>query len=218
MVSRALVSSGWLSGALKTKKSPSLQVLDTTWYSPGGKDAGKEFAERHIPGAMFFDLEECRDTASPYEMMLPSQSQFADYVGGLGITNQSHVVIYDSDNMGMMYAPRLWWMFRVFGHNNVSVLDGGLVNWVKLGLPVTSEITAAEPRKFTAALNSSLLKTFEDVEENLSTKKFQLVDARGEGRFWGPEPKPGEVYDGSWHEWFHRAKPEHKVCQKKGGA
>ncbi|KAM5158130.1 LOW QUALITY PROTEIN: thiosulfate sulfurtransferase-like [Mantella aurantiaca] len=286
MVSRALVSSGWLSATLKAKKAPLMKVLDGTWYPPGGKDARKEYEARHIPGASFFDMERCKDQASPYEMMLPNQAQFAQYVGGLGINNQSHVVVYDSDSMGMMFAPRLWWMFRVFGHANV-VLDGGLVNWVKRGLPVTSETTPENPQKFNADLNRSLLKTFEDVQENLSSKKFQLVDARGEGRFQGPEPKPGEgiepghipgsvnlpfsrlltpegfqrpshemrhlleergvdlkkplvatcrrgvtachlalasfvlgkddvaVYDGSWYEWFHRAKPEHRVVERR---
>ncbi|XP_068091490.1 thiosulfate sulfurtransferase-like [Hyperolius riggenbachi] len=282
MGSRALVSAGWLSGALKAKKTPSLRVLDST----GGKDAKKTFSERHIPGASFFDLEECKDKASPYEMMLPSKSQFSEYVGSLGINNQSHVVVYDCDNKGMLYSPRVWWMFRVFGHNNVSILDGGLVNWVKQNLPVTSEIAHVRREKFNVTLNPPLLKTFEEVQANLVNNKFQLVDARSEGRFRGPEPKPGEVepghipgsvnlpfssfltnegferpaheirslfeekgidlkkpmiatcrrgvtachlalasfilgkedtavYDGSWYEWFHRAKAEHKVFERK---
>ncbi|KAG8535026.1 hypothetical protein GDO81_029652, partial [Engystomops pustulosus] len=192
MASRALVSAGWLSGALKAKRAPALRVLDSTWYSPGRKDARKEFAERHIPGASFFDLEHCKDQQSPYEMMLPSESQFAQYAGELGISNESHVVVYDSDSNGMLYAPRLWWMFRVFGHDKVSLLDGGLVNWIKRGLPVTSEETRVTPETFRLTLNRSLLKRFEDVQENISSKRFQLVDTRSEGRFKGPEPKPGE--------------------------
>ncbi|KAM3928700.1 thiosulfate sulfurtransferase-like [Leptodactylus fuscus] len=290
MVSRALVSAGWLSGALKAKIAPALRVLDTTWYSPGGKDARKEFEERHIPGASFFDMEQCRDQKSPYEMMLPSESQFAQYASELGISNDSHVVVYDYDSSGTLYAPRLWWMFRVFGHNNVSLLDGGLMNWMKRGLPVTSEVTPVKPEKFRVTLNRSLLKSFEDIQENISSKRFQLVDARSGARFRGPEPKPGEgiepghipgsvnlpfsnfltkdgyekpaheisqlfkergidltkpltatcrrgvtachlalasfllgkedtaVYDGSWSEWFHRAKPEHKVFEKRNRA
>ncbi|KAM9306056.1 uncharacterized protein PAF06_013163 [Gastrophryne carolinensis] len=282
MASRALVTAGWLSGVLKVRKAPLLRVLDGT----GGKDSKKEFAERHLAGASFFDLEECRDHASPYPMMLPSPEQFADYVGGLGVSNRSHVVIYDCDKGGAMCAPRLWWMFRVFGHSNVSLLDGGLVNWVKRGLPLTDETAAVKPEKFNFAPNRSLLKTFEEIQENLSRREFQLVDARGHGRFRGPEPKPGEgiepghipgsvnipfssflaqdghhrpareirqifqdkgidldkplaatcfrgvtachvalathllgkedtaVYDGSWSEWFHRAKPEHKVYER----
>ncbi|XP_075070410.1 thiosulfate sulfurtransferase-like [Mixophyes fleayi] len=289
MVSRALVSASWLSSALRAKDAPALRVLDTTHYSPGTKDARKEFAERHIPQASFFDMEQCRDQASPYEMMLPSESQFAKYVGNLGISNESHVVVYDTDSSGMLYAPRLWWMFRLFGHDNVSVLDGGLINWVKEDLPVTSEETQVKPQTFHTAMNHSLLKSFEDIQKNITSKEFQLVDARSDGRYRGPEPKPGEgiepghipgsvnlpfssflkdgcerpsqeirllfeekgidltkpltascrrgvtachlalasfllgkedtaVYDGSWSEWFHRAKPEHKVFDKKVGA
>uniref|UniRef100_A0A8C5N5G5 Rhodanese domain-containing protein n=1 Tax=Leptobrachium leishanense TaxID=445787 RepID=A0A8C5N5G5_9ANUR len=281
---RALVSAAWLSGAIRTR--PAVRVIDSSWYTPGGRDARKEFAERHIPVASFFDLDQCSDQASPYGMMLPSESQFAKYVGSIGISNQSHVVVYDSDSAGMMYAPRVWWMFRLFGHSRVSVLDGGLQNWVRQGLPVTSEVTEVKPQAFQTRLNRSLLKTFEEVQENLTSKRFQLVDARGAARYRGPEPKPGAgpgpghipgslnlafsslltkdgckkpvpelrklfeekgvdlnkpmtatchrgvtachlavaayllgkedmaVYDGSWSEWFHRAKPEHKVYEK----
>ncbi|XP_053322049.1 thiosulfate sulfurtransferase-like [Spea bombifrons] len=283
---RATVSAGWLSGALKTRPpGPALRVLDSSWYGPGGKDARKEFAERHIEGASFFDLDRCSDRSSPYEMMLPGEAQFAKYVSGLGINNESHVVVYDCDSSGMLYAPRVWWMFRLFGHNKVSVLDGGLKNWLRQGLPVTSQATDVKPEEFRSRFNPSLLKTFEDVQENLAIRGFQLVDARSEGRFRGPEPKPGEgiepghipgsvnlpfssfltadgyekspaeirqlfqekgidltkpltatcrrgvtachlalasfllgkedtaVYDGSWSEWFHRAKPEHKAFE-----
>ncbi|XP_040290000.1 thiosulfate sulfurtransferase-like [Bufo bufo] len=195
MVSRALVSAGWLSVALKTRRVPALRVLDTTWYSPGSRDARKEYEERHIPGASFFDLEQCKDQQSPYEMMLPTKSQFAKHAAELGISNDSHVVVYDCDSSGMLYAPRLWWMFRVFGHHNVSLLDGGLANWMKQGLPVTSEVTQVTPETFRVTLNQSLLKSFEDIQENISSKRFQLVDARSEGRFRGPEPKPGEGED-----------------------
>ncbi|XP_063807884.1 thiosulfate sulfurtransferase-like [Pseudophryne corroboree] len=289
MVSRALVSASWLSGALKAKAAPALRVLDTTYYSPGTKDARKEFAERHIPGASFFDMEHCKDQVSAYEIMLPTPSQFSQYVGHLGVSNESHVVVYDTDSLGMLYAPRLWWMFRVFGHNNVSVLDGGLAKWLERGLQVTSEDTQVAPQTFHATVNHSLLKTFKDIQENLISQQFQLVDARVEGRYSGPEPKPGEgiepghipgsvnlpfsgfledgyqrpsheirllfeqkgidltkpltamcrrgvtachlalasfllgkedtsIYDGSWFEWFHRAKPEHKVFQKRNRA
>ncbi|XP_063306934.1 thiosulfate sulfurtransferase-like [Pelobates fuscus] len=190
---RALVSASWLSGAIKTRPlGAALRVVDSTWYAPGGKDARKDFAEKHIQGASFFDMDQCSEKSSPYEMMLPSESQFAKYVGSLGINNQSHVVVYDCDSAGMMYAPRVWWMFRLFGHNKVSVLDGGLKNWLKQGLPVTAEVTEFKPQTFQTKLNRCLLKTFEDIQENLSSTKFQLVDARGEARFRGPEPKPGE--------------------------
>lgn len=284
LLSRALVSINWLSEALRTcKPGPTLRVLDASFYYPPIRDGRKEYEEKHIPGALYFDIDECKDQTSPYEMMIPSESHFAKYVGNLGINNDSHVVIYDADQVGVYYAARAWYMFRVFGHSRVSVLNGGFRNWVKQGLPVTSEVVKPEPETFRAVLNPSLVKTFEDIQRNMKTKEFQLVDSRSEGRYKGTEPEPGEVifpghipgssnlpftsflteegfekspdemkqlfqekgidltkpltitcrrgvtacqlalasfllgkedtavYDGSWYEWFHRAKPEDRV-------
>ncbi|KAL7982381.1 hypothetical protein Chor_009979 [Crotalus horridus] len=190
---RGLVSTKWLAEAVRAKKiGPELRVLDASWYEPGMRNAQKEFQEQHVPGASFFDIEECKDKSSPYELMLPSEKHFADYVGHLGIGNNTHVVVYDGDNLGTFYAPRAWWMFRVFGHRTVSVLNGGFKNWLKEGHPVTSEITRPEPSAFKATLNRSLLKTYEDMVENMESKRFQVVDARSEGRFRGTEPEPGK--------------------------
>ncbi|KAL4681289.1 hypothetical protein H8959_006766 [Pygathrix nigripes] len=197
---RALVSTKWLAESIRTGKlGPGLRVLDASWYSPGTREARKEYLERHVPGASFFDIEECRDTASPYEMMLPSEAGFADYVGRLGISNHTHVVVYDGDHLGSFYAPRVWWMFRVFGHRTVSVLNGGFRNWLKEGHPVTSEPSRPEPAVFKATLDRSLLKYYEQVLENLESKRFQLVDARSQGRFLGTEPEPDAVGLDSGH-------------------
>ncbi|XP_016078872.1 PREDICTED: thiosulfate sulfurtransferase isoform X2 [Miniopterus natalensis] len=191
---RALVSTKWLAESVRAGKlGPGLRVLDASWYSPGTRDARKEYLECHVPGASFFDIEECKDKSSPYEMMLPSEAGFADYVGRLGISNDTHVVVYDGDNLGSFYAPRVWWMFRVFGHRTVSVLNGGFRNWLKEGHPVTSEPSRPEPAVFKATLDRSLLKTYEQVLENLESKRFQLVDSRAQGRFLGTQPEPDAV-------------------------
>ncbi|KYO36379.1 thiosulfate sulfurtransferase [Alligator mississippiensis] len=190
---RALVSSKWLAECVRANRiGPSLQVLDTSWYAPREKSAQQDFYERHIPRASFFDIEECKDKSSSYELMLPSEARFADYVGQLGISNDTHVVVYDGDDLGSFYAPRAWWMFRVFGHRTVSVLNGGFKNWLKEGHPVTSEVSRPEPAVFKATLNKSLLKTYEEMVENLESKRFQVVDSRSEGRFRGTEPEPGK--------------------------
>lgn len=191
---RALVSTKWLAESVRAGKlGPGLRVLDASWYSPGTREARKEYLERHVPGASFFDIEECRNTASPYEMMLPSEAFFSDYVGRLGVSNNTHVVVYDGDHLGSFYAPRVWWMFRVFGHRTVSLLNGGFRNWLKEGHPVTSEPSSPEPAIFKAKLDRSLLKTYEQVLENLETKRFQLVDSRSQGRYLGKEPEPDAV-------------------------
>ncbi|KAG8556743.1 hypothetical protein GDO81_018192 [Engystomops pustulosus] len=194
LLSRALVSINWLSQALETSKpGPSLRVLDASFYYPPIRDGRKEYDEKHIPGALYFDIDECKDHASPYEVMLPSESFFANYVGNLGINNETHVVIYDADQVGVYYSARAWWMFRAFGHYKVSVLDGGFRNWVKQGLPVTSEVVKPKPETFRAVLNPALVKSFEDIQRNLKAKEFQLVDSRPAGRYNGVEPEPGEV-------------------------
>ncbi|NXD10000.1 THTR sulfurtransferase, partial [Nothocercus nigrocapillus] len=189
---RALVTAKWLSEAIRAQRvGPSLRVLDASWYPPQERNARQEFRERHIPGASFFDIEECRDKSSPYDFMLPSEARFADYVGHLGISNDTHVVVYDGDKLGTFYAPRAWWMFRVFGHKEVSVLNGGFKNWVKEGHPVTAEVSSPAPAVFKATLDKALLKTFEEMVENLGSRRFQVVDSRPEGRFRGTELDQG---------------------------
>ncbi|KAG2463823.1 3-mercaptopyruvate sulfurtransferase [Polypterus senegalus] len=189
---RALVSAKWLADAVRNKLvGPSLRVLDTSWYLPKLKrNPYKEFKQRHIPGAYFFDIDQCCDKTSPLDHMLPSESQFAEYVGNLGINNSTHVVVYDASDFGSFAAPRVWWMFRVFGHDAVSVLDGGLKNWTQEGRSITSDRQKPEPCEFRAKLCRSWVKTYEDILDNIETKQFQVVDARSEGRFKGIEPEP----------------------------
>ena len=189
---RALVSAKWLSEAVRAGRvGAGLRVLDASWYPPQERNARQEFKERHIPGASFFDIEECRDKSSPYDFMLPSEAHFADYVGRLGVSNDTHVVVYDGDELGTFYAPRAWWMFRAFGHREVSVLNGGFKNWVKEGHPVTAEPSQPAQAVFKAKLDKTLLKTFEEMMENVGSKKFQVVDSRPAGRFQGTELDQG---------------------------
>ncbi|XP_078540007.1 thiosulfate sulfurtransferase-like [Lissotriton helveticus] len=186
LFSKALVSAKWLAEVIGARRvGPGLRVLDASWYPPGERDARQEYLERHIPGASFFDIEVCKDQASPYEVMLPSEQLFGDYVGSLGVGNNTHVVVYDGDQVGSSFAPRAWWMFRAFGHRQVSVLNGGFRNWVREGRPVTAEASRPEPTQFKAKLDGRLVKSFEEMLENLQTKRFQVVDSRSEGRYRG---------------------------------
>ncbi|KAJ8251568.1 hypothetical protein GJAV_G00222740 [Gymnothorax javanicus] len=188
----AIVAAKWLVDAIKANKvGPSLRILDTSWYLPKfNRNPIKEFNESHIPGASFFDIDQCCDKSTTLDHMLPTEREFANYVGNLGIGNQTHVVVYDTSDFGGFSAPRVWWMFRVFGHNLVSVLDGGMKKWGQDGHPLTAEYCKPEPTEFHASLNRSWVKSYEDVMENLDSKQFQLVDARSAGRFRGIEPEP----------------------------
>ncbi|XP_068606017.1 3-mercaptopyruvate sulfurtransferase [Brachionichthys hirsutus] len=189
---RAVVSGVWLANAIrKNLVGPRLRVLDASWYLPKTKrDPKAEFAQKHIPGSVFFDIDACSDQNSAFDHMLPTSGHFSRHVGALGIGHDTHVVVYDASDVGSYSAPRVWWMFRVFGHRLVSVLDGGLKNWLVDGHPVTSEYDEPTRSEFVARLDQSCVKGFEDVSENIRTKRVQTVDTRSAGRFRGTEPEP----------------------------
>lgn len=186
---RALVTSKSLTEALRAQGK--MRILDTTWFLPKLRRSAKsEFKKKHIPGAAFFDIDQCCDKTSPLDHMLPSEKIFADYVGRLGVENDTHVVVYDASEFGSFSAPRVWWMFRVFGHSAVSLLNGGLRGWQQEGLPVSDKYVRPAPTEFKASLDRTWIKTYEDILDNIDTKKFQVVDARPAGRFKGVEPEP----------------------------
>uniref|UniRef100_A0A3Q3F4M0 Thiosulfate sulfurtransferase n=1 Tax=Labrus bergylta TaxID=56723 RepID=A0A3Q3F4M0_9LABR len=186
MQTQALVSASWLANMVKRNLvGPGLRILDTSWYLPMmNRDGKKEFAQSHIPGASFFDIDECSDKTSKFDHSLPPEQLFADYVGNLGIGNDSHVVVYDASDYGAFSCTRVWWMFRLFGHPKVSVLNGGFRNWVKEGDPVSG-----------THHDRSWVKSFEDVTENIRSQQFQVVDVRPHERFLGKEPEPREGVD-----------------------
>ncbi|XP_061882484.1 3-mercaptopyruvate sulfurtransferase-like isoform X2 [Entelurus aequoreus] len=187
---QALVTSRWLVEAAKLRHKK-LCILDTSWYWPKARRSAKsEFRGGHIPGSAFLDLDECCDRTSPLEHMLPSERDFADYVGRLSVDEDTHVVVYDASDFGAFSAPRAWWMFRVFGHSRVSVLDEVLSNWRREGRPVSDERVRPQPGEFKVSLNRSCVKTYQDLVDNLDSKEFQVVDGRPTGRFRGLEPEP----------------------------
>lgn len=186
----ALVSTTWLAEHLR---APDLRIVDASWYLPQmNRDAKKEYAERHIPGAVFFDLDEISDTTSSLPHMLPQPEKFASRMRRLGLGDGNRIVIYDgSDNH--LSAPRVWWTFRVFGHADVAVLNGGLKKWLTEGRPVEDLPPLPRERHFTARRNDLLVRDVEQVRANLTSHREQVLDARPRGRFNGsePEPRPG---------------------------
>lgn len=184
-----LVSAQWLKGRLD---DPKTVVLDATFHLPTMKrDAYSEFQAARIPGARFFDVDGVKNPDSPLPHMIPSPEGFADHVGALGIDNDSHVVCYDT--YGLFSAARPWWMFRLFGHDRVSVLDGGLPAWKAAGLPLETDPPAAiQPVRFIPSFNPSLVRRVEEVMQNLNDSKEVVLDARPVDRFDGstPEPRP----------------------------
>ncbi|MCC7260231.1 MAG: 3-mercaptopyruvate sulfurtransferase [Alphaproteobacteria bacterium] len=181
-----LISTADLAGLLY---QDNVAILDGSWYMPADKrDPKAEYAAQHIPGAVFFDIDGIRDTASPYPHMLPSAEIFAAAVGALGISNAHKVIVYDG--AGLFSAARVWWMFKVFGYDNVAVLDGGLPKWIAEGRPVTSDAETPEAALFSATLRPALLRTVAQMQANLAHPGALVVDARSNARFTAQEPEP----------------------------
>ena len=187
--SRWLVTTDWLASKLG---SPDLVPVDGSYYLPAQKrDAQTEFLAGHIPGAIRFDLDAISDHANPLPHMLPGAEQFARDVGALGIAETDTIVVYDG--AGMFSSPRVWWTFRLFGAENVFVLEGGLPKWKAEGRPLEAGASTRAPRAFRARTPPAIVAALADVQAALSRNTAQVVDSRPAERFTGavPEPRPG---------------------------
>ncbi|AEF99529.1 3-mercaptopyruvate sulfurtransferase [Methylomonas methanica] len=185
----ALVGCEWL---LQNLDCPDLVILDATFFLPRQqRHAQQEFARRHIPGAQFFDIDEIADQNSTLPHTLPSAQQFARQVGQFGINNDTRVIVYDNNHF--FAAARVWWMFRVFGHDNVYVLDGGLARWATLSYPVTAERKRPEPKLFDAVFQPRLYVDLEQLRAIHEQGGAQILDARSADSFNGQRPlhEPG---------------------------
>ena len=186
-MSDALVTTAWLADHLD---DPDLRVIDATWYMPNVERTGRQdYAQRHIPGAVFWDIDAIADQATKLPHMLPRAQRFGQLVGQLGIGNDTRVVVYDATGVSSA-AARAWWMLRAFGHDKVAVLDGGLPKWLAENRPVTSAETVLQPKTFNARFRPELVRALEQVRANIKEGKEQVLDARSAGRFAGTEAEP----------------------------
>ena len=184
-----LVSTGWLAAHLS---DPDVVVIDASWHMPAAnRDGRREYLAGHIPGAAFFDLDAVSDHSSPLPHMLPSPEDFASAMGALGVSNDLKVVVYDA--AGLFSAPRLWWMLRIFGHEHVAILDGGLPKWTAEGHPLDKGEAHPTARVFTPHFNAAAVADLAQVRQALDSGSDQVLDARAAPRFLGraPEPRPG---------------------------
>jgi len=185
-----LVETDWLAGHLH---APALVVLDGSTHLPTtNRNARAEYLAQHIPGALFFDIDEISDKSSPLPHMLPPRVLFASRMKKMGIGDGMQIIAYDRE--GLYSAARVWWMFRAMGHEDVRVLNGGLKKWRAEGRPLEDgEPRRRSERHFRAMLNAGLVRDASDVKALISSRAAQIVDARAAARFEGavPEPRPG---------------------------
>ena len=182
-----IVSIDWLERNLENSE---VIILDCSWHLPNTNRSGtQEFLKERIPKAVFFDIDEICDKKSSYPHMIPDENYFSQKVSELGILNNHHIITYDT--LGVFSSARVYWMFKQFGHKKISILNGGLKYW-KLNNKKLETSTPQKNKKsqYTAKLEHSKIKIFEDIESNLKYKKFKLIDARPSGRFNGIDPEP----------------------------
>jgi thiosulfate/3-mercaptopyruvate sulfurtransferase len=166
-----------------------LVIVDGSWYLPAMKRDGRaEYCAAHIPGAVYFDIDEVKDINSNLPHMLPPPSVFALHMARLGISDGQRIVVYDG--AGLFSAPRVWFTFKVFGVKEVYILEGGLPAWRAKNLPVDATKVLREPGHFTPRFSSAQVANLDRVEQSLQQNTAQVVDARPAARFRGEEPEP----------------------------
>ena len=189
MTNDPLVSTEWLAAHID---DANVKVVDATFKLPGVLPLPKDdYLAAHIPSAVFFDVDAVSDHSNPLPHMFPSAEQFGRDVGNLGIGNADTVVVYDSG--GWVAAPRAWWMFLSYGHDNIRVLNGGLKKWRAEGRPVQSGDVKPKAATFKATFDEKRVRSMREMVDNVASKAEQVIDARAAERFEGraAEPRPG---------------------------
>jgi len=186
---KTLVSTDWLATHLA---DPDLRVLDATAFLPGtGRDARAEYEAAHIPGARFFDIEEISDARSVLPHMVPPVEKFMSRMRAMGVGDGHQVVVYDTH--GLFSAARVWWLFRLMGHADVAVLDGGLPKWQAEGREIEDLPPMVRDRHMTVRRQNHMVRDVTQVSAATKLGDQEILDARPVGRFRGdePEPRPG---------------------------
>ena len=182
-----LVTTGWLEANLDKVK-----IFDASWHMPALKrNAKKEYSKKHIPGAIFWDLDEHSDKDSPYPHMMSNSDYWTQMLWSFGIKNDDHIIVYDFSDI--LSSCRLCFSLKYFGHEKVSVLDGGMTKWIKENRKTTNLLEKIEPNNsYIVKENNNWVKDKKQINENINNKEFKVIDARSKNRFLGlvPEPRP----------------------------
>ena len=185
----SLVSTDWVK-----KNINNVKIIDCSWHMPNVKRNGyKEYLETHIENAIFFDLDKNSDQITDLPHMLTTSSDWEKIISKMGISNEDEIVVYD--NSDVLSSCRCWYNFIYFGHNDklVHVLNGGLKKWKSENKSTTNIISKFNPTKYTAFERKNLVKNKKEINENINSEKFKVIDARSRERFEGKvaEPRKG---------------------------
>ena len=179
-----VVSTAWLAERLG-----SVRVVDGSWHMPAeARNGAAEYLQRHIPGAVFFDIDHVADHDTDLPHMLPTPEAFAQAAGALGLSRETDIVVYDVH--GIRSAARVWWTLRVMGYDKVHVLDGGLRKWLAEGRPVEAGDVVPQPVTVAPRFEAELVRNAQDVQAILQSDAARMLDARSAARFRGEAPEP----------------------------
>lgn len=181
-----LVTTEWLANEMGASD---LRIVDASWHMPAsGRSGLDEYLAGHIPGAVFMDLADLVDTASPVDNTLPPPEKFASRMQSLGLGDGSRIVIYDDS--AVKTSARAWFMLKLFGAHDVAILDGGIAKWKAEGRPLAEGRETLRHRHFTAWQEAGKVRTKQEMAANVTSGAEQVLDARGAARFTGEEADP----------------------------
>jgi thiosulfate/3-mercaptopyruvate sulfurtransferase len=181
-----LVSTEWLKA---NQQDPNIRILDASWHMPSdGRDASNEFVSGHILNARFFDIDEISDHRSTLPHMVPPVEKFMSRVRALGVGDGHQIIVYDTQ--GLFSAARVWWLFRLMGHNSVAVLDGGLPKWIADGNPLSTTAPIIRDRHMTVKQQLQMVRDVTQVAHASKLNDHEIIDARSGTRFIGEAPEP----------------------------
>jgi len=199
-----LVETDWLAEHLQ---DPNLRIVDMRGYvrtvlHNGVQDAmyvgaPEEYAQGHIPGAVYIDwTRDIVDLDDPVEAQIAPPEKFAEAMERVGIGNEQLVVAYDS-HPASQFATRLWWALTYYGHKNVVVLNGGLPKWEREERPLTPSVPSYPATTFTPVVQPALRATARDILDVLRKPGIHLIDARDRAQYTGEvargHGRPGHI-------------------------
>ncbi|MDE1466924.1 sulfurtransferase [Aurantiacibacter sp. D1-12] len=178
-----LVSTRWLEAELG---APDLLMLDASAHLPtANRDAAQEFVDGHIPGARFLALKSMTNPDDPVPSAPPTRAQFDAHMAALGLREGQRIVLYD--NSDLRSAARGWFVLRLFGLEEIAILDGGLQKWIAEGRAIETGAVEPSPSALVSSGGRGSIRYKADMLANIESRKEQVVDARGAARFTGEE-------------------------------
>ncbi len=185
----SIIETDWLENNLENVK-----IIDCSWHMPQvQRNSFEEYKIQHLPGAIFFDLDDNSDQSSNLPHMLVKKYKWEKIVSKMGIKNEDKIVVYD--NSDVVSSCRCWFNFIYFGHNpkQIHVLNGGLKKWIKEKRQTTNKIPKIKLSEYKGFEKKELVKNKKSIDQNIITQTFKVIDARSKERFDGkvPEPRKG---------------------------